>query len=95
MSQIYVDHERLQQAQRDFARHHESLQSILAELEAGLAPMLGSWDGSARELYVQRKAAWDTAARDLATLLQSIAELTRSAHAGYEKLVADNVTAWS
>lgn len=95
MTEIYVDHQRLLEAQHNFARHHEQLHAILSELESGLAPMLASWDGSARQLYAERKAQWDAAALDLSALLKSIVELTRTAHEGYSRLVAANVAAWS
>lgn len=94
MTQIYVDHRALDEARAKFAGHHEALRLVLSELESGLAPMVGSWVGSARELYVERKAQWDAAALDLAALLESITELTRAAHQSYATLVADNVAAW-
>ena len=94
MSEIYVDHQRLQHAVTAFARHHEQLETVLSELEAGLAPMLGSWEGSARDLYQQKKTSWDAAARDLAHLLQSIVGLTRTAHHGYAEVVAKNAASW-
>ena len=91
---IYVDYTALDQAAKNFATRQEHLVSILENLEAGLAPMLASWEGSARDLYVEKKATWDKAANDLAALLSSIQQHTQKAHDGYADLVASSKSAW-
>jgi ESAT-6 family protein len=92
---IYVEHDKLEAAAADFGKRHQALHEILEKLEAGLAPMVGSWEGSAQAMYVEKKAAWDRAAGDLAALLASIRQLTADAHQGYVSTVATNVQMWS
>lgn len=92
---IYVDPAKLETAAGNFAAHEKSLRSILSQLEADLAPLISSWEGSAQELYVQKKAAWDSAAGDLANLLGSITSATRSAHQGYVDTIAKNKEMWT
>lgn len=92
---IYVDPAKLEQAAANFERHDRSLQAILSQLEADLAPLIASWEGSAQEMYLQKKAAWDTAANDLAGLLASITSVTRDAHAGYVDTITANKNMWT
>jgi early secretory antigenic target protein ESAT-6 len=92
---IYVDPEKLETAAGNFEVHEKSLRSILSQLETDLAPLIASWEGSAQELYVQKKRAWDTAAADLATLLGSITTVTRQAHQGYVDTITANKTMWT
>jgi WXG100 family type VII secretion target len=95
MTQIYVDHAKLDAAAQDFARRQEALQSLLAGLEEGLAPMIASWEGSAQGMYLEKKAAWDAASADLAALLADIGRLTGRAHESYVDTVSANQTIWS
>lgn len=95
MTSIYVDHAQLETAAQDFARRHEALQTVLTNLEDGLAPMIASWEGSAQSMYVEKKAAWDAAAADLAALLAGITRLTTDAHQGYVATVEANRATWA
>ncbi len=92
---IYFDYPTVQQAAANYKARHEGLTTILADLESGLAPMLASWDGTARDMYVQQTASWDAAALDLTNLLQSIITETHSAHDGYATLVENVHNLWS
>ncbi len=92
---IYVDHGKLASAASDFGRRHQTLQDILDRLEAGLAPMVGSWEGSTQAMYIEKKAAWERASRDLTALLASIKQLTGDAHQGYVDTVAANKAMWT
>jgi early secretory antigenic target protein ESAT-6 len=92
---IYFDYPTVQQAAQNYAKRQEGLNTILSDLETNLAPMLASWEGSARDLYFEQKTVWDNAAKDLTSLLQEIAGLTQNAHDGYTKVVSDVKTLWS
>jgi 6 kDa early secretory antigenic target len=92
---IYVDYPALQTATANFSKRHESLQTIIANLEAGLAPMIATWDGAARDLYLEQKAIWDSAAADLTSLLQTIIAHTQNAHDGYSQVVSDVKGLWT
>jgi early secretory antigenic target protein ESAT-6 len=95
MTNIYVDHARLESAAQDFAQRHEALQTVLTDLEDGLAPMIATWEGSAQSMYLEKKAAWDAAAADLTALLAGITRLTTDAHEGYAATVSANHATWS
>lgn len=92
---IYVDPEKLEAAAGNFAAHENTLRSILSQLETDLAPLVASWEGDAQQLYVAKRAAWDSAALDLANLLGSITSVTRDAHAGYVETIAKNKAMWT
>ncbi len=92
---IYVDHEQLDAAVQNYGNRHEKLETILDTLESDLAPMVAGWEGNAQLLYVEKKAAWEKASRELADLLKTIKKLTADAHEGYTKTVAANVELWS
>lgn len=92
---IYVDHAKLEAAAADFGKRHQSLESILDTLESGLAPMVASWEGSTQAMYIEKKAAWERASRDLTALLQAIGKLTHDTHLGYLDTVAANKTTWT
>lgn len=92
---IYVDHDKLDAAAQDFGKRHDALEDILDRLEGDLAPMVASWEGNAQLLYVEKKAAWDKASRDLTLLLQSIKKLTHDAHQGYQQTVSTNLQMWT
>ncbi len=92
---IYVDHDKLEAAATDFGKRHQSLEHILDTLESGLAPMVGSWEGSAQAMYAEKKLAWERASRDLTALLADIKQLTHDAHQGYVSTVSANVKLWT
>jgi len=95
MNDIYVDYAALETAAQDFGRRHEALQTVLTNLEDGLAPMIASWEGSAQSMYLEKKAAWDAAAADLSALLAGITRLTSEAHDGYVATVNANRATWA
>ena len=92
---IYVDHDKLDAAAADFGKRHAALESILDTLESGLAPMVGSWEGSTQAMYVEKKATWERASRDLTALLANIKALTHDTHQGYLDTVHANQTTWA
>ena len=92
---IYVDHAALENATTQLGQHHKTFLETLSELEGDLAPLMETWSGSARDLYVEKQKAWHAAATDLAELLGSIATLTGQAHTEYAQAVDDLVTAWT
>jgi 6 kDa early secretory antigenic target len=93
--QVYFDYPTVQQAAQNYAKRHEGLNTILTDLESGLAPMLASWEGSARDLYVEQKVVWDKAAADLTALLKEIITQTQTAHDGYAQVTEDIKALWT
>ncbi|MEV6812277.1 WXG100 family type VII secretion target [Micromonospora sp. NPDC051296] len=46
-------------------------------LKSGIAPLLATWDGEAREAYFRRQTEWESAANDLRDLLGRIERALR------------------
>jgi early secretory antigenic target protein ESAT-6 len=95
MDTIYVDHGYLSEAASNLAAHKRTFDEVLSGLESDLAPMINTWSGEARDLYLQKKAAWDRAAKDLSDLLAHISTLTEAAYTGYCQAVTDVYATWS
>ena len=95
MKQIYVDHPRIEHGAAQLAVHKKTFDEVLAQLESDLAPLVATWSGGARDLYVAKKQAWHAAAQDLTTLLGTIAKLTSDAHVGYVDTVSRVKDAWT
>lgn len=95
MSKIYVDHARIEHGVAQLRVHKKTFDEVLTQLESDLAPLVSTWSGGARDLYVAKKQAWDAAAQDLTVLLGSIAQLTADAHTGYVDTVSQVRNAWT
>ncbi|MBQ1027735.1 WXG100 family type VII secretion target [Micromonospora sp. C95] len=54
-----------------------NLTGELDGLKSGIAPLLATWDGDAREAYFQRQNEWESAANDLRDLLSRIEKALR------------------
>lgn len=93
--EIYVEHQRIIDGATALRVHKKTFDEVLGQLETDLAPMINSWTGEARDLYLAKKAIWDRAAADLTVLLGDIATLTEHAYNGYCDTVMTLVEAWS
>lgn len=69
---IAYNFNQLNTAAEDCRSSVSNMTSQLDTLESNIQPMLGSWDGEAREAYYQRQREWDKAAADLRDLLGRI-----------------------
>lgn len=92
--QIYVEHARLETAASQLRTHKKNFDEILSNLESDLRPMISSWSGDARDLYLVKKNNWDAAAADLTELLADIATLTETAHNNYVTAVSEVGALW-
>lgn len=54
-----------------------NLTGELEGLKSGIAPLLATWDGDAREAYFRRQNDWESAANDLRDLLGRIEKALR------------------
>lgn len=93
--EIYVEHQRIVDAATALRTHKKTFDEVLGQLETGLAPMISTWTGEARDLYMTKKATWDRAAEDLTNLLAGIGNLTERAYEAYCGAVSDVHTIWS
>ncbi len=69
---LVVNFAALSQASLDIQGALDALASQLTELEHDAAPLVASWEGSAREAYDVRQAQWRSAAEDLSRMLRNI-----------------------
>ncbi|MFF0150130.1 WXG100 family type VII secretion target [Micromonospora sp. NPDC005203] len=59
-------------------------------LKSGIAPLLATWDGDAREAYFRRQSDWEAAANDLRDLLGRIEKTLRESAARMQAREAAN-----
>ncbi|WP_341718048.1 WXG100 family type VII secretion target [Micromonospora sp. FIMYZ51] len=67
-----------------------NMTSELEGLKSGIAPMLATWDGDAREAYFRRQTEWESAANDLRDLLGRIERALRESAATMQAREAAN-----
>ncbi|MEU4680155.1 WXG100 family type VII secretion target [Micromonospora sp. NPDC023737] len=68
----------------------KNLNGELEGLKSGIAPLLATWDGEARDAYGQRQAEWEAAATDLRDLLGRIEKALRESAAKMQAREAAN-----
>lgn len=61
----------------------KKLQNRLADLESALNPIHRSWSGDAQAAYKIDKTKWDTAAREMNTVLAQLKSSVGDAHTTY------------
>ena len=69
---LVVNFAALQQASADIQSALGALTNQLADLERDAAPLVATWDGTAREAFDVRQARWRNAAEDLSRILRDI-----------------------
>jgi ESAT-6 family protein len=80
---ITVDHAALQQAASDLARAVAASEERIERLGAELAPLDAEWYGSAQEAYLEAKAVWESAQREMRLLLARLSAAVISAQEAY------------
>jgi early secretory antigenic target protein ESAT-6 len=80
---LKVDFGALQAASADIRTALGVLREELAQVEAAAAPLVGSWEGRAREAYLALQEQWRRAAEDLADLLRGIGRALDESAADY------------
>ncbi|MGV4985044.1 WXG100 family type VII secretion target [Streptomyces sp. NPDC001709] len=61
----------------------KQLDGQLEDLYARLAPVVASWQGETREVFLRELDKWDTSARDLQAAHKWLHEVVTSGHRGY------------
>jgi len=84
----------LAQGEADFASVYQALQNTLTTLESQLNASLNSWTGSAQQAYFAAKAKWDTAAADMASVVNSLSQVIGTANANYTQAETVNRAMW-
>ncbi|AXO32738.1 WXG100 family type VII secretion target [Micromonospora chalcea] len=80
---LVVNFAALQQAGADIQRALSTLESQLGQLERDAAPLVASWNGSAREAYEVRQSRWRAASQDLQAMLRDIKLAVEDSAADY------------
>ena len=81
---IAVDHRALQQAAVDLARAVTASEERIERLAAELAPLHTDWYGSAQEAYLEAKAVWESAQREMRLLLGRLGVAVAAAQEAYQ-----------
>ncbi|ABP52964.1 WXG100 family type VII secretion target [Salinispora tropica] len=68
----------------------KNLNGELDGLKSGIAPLLATWDGEARDAYFRRQSDWEAAANDLRDLLGRIERALRDSAAKMQAREAAN-----
>lgn len=95
MGEIQVNFEALQSGRAGIAQAFKRLQATLDDLEAGLAPMLETWTGSAQEQYLLCKKQWDDASISLAAVLNEVSTAVGNAQENYLNTHSATIRVWS
>ncbi|WP_028478867.1 WXG100 family type VII secretion target [Nocardia sp. CNY236] len=67
------------------------VEDSLREVEERIAPLAGSWSGSAADRHAAAHAEWTAAAADIAEALARMRAAAAAAHASYESATAANL----
>jgi len=67
----------------------------LETLEQELNPLVNTWTGAAQQAYHEKKQQWDTAAANLAQVLNEIGRAVGQANENYQAAEQANRNAWS
>jgi 6 kDa early secretory antigenic target len=71
------------------------LQSSLEDLNSSLAPMVGSWNGTAKEAYHVQQTKWNNASAAMAQILNNLGAGVAVSNEGYQAAENNNTTIWS
>lgn len=93
--QLVVNFTALQTAAGDINNAINAMESQLAEAEQTAAPLVASWDGSARDSYQARQAVWTKAATDLSTMLRDIKRAVEQSAEQYQATETRNTNLFS
>jgi WXG100 family type VII secretion target len=80
---LYVNFAALEQASADIQGAIAFMESELSTLEADAAPLVATWDGTARAAYDERQARWRGAAANLTAMLRDIRRALDESAADY------------
>lgn len=80
---LVVQFAALEQAGADLRNAVSKIQSGLSSLDTAAAPLVQTWDGEAKNQYMQRQQRWTAAANDLIMILADIQKKLDTSLAGY------------
>jgi early secretory antigenic target protein ESAT-6 len=83
-------------AQLQATSHHiqtaiGNLEAQLAQLERDAAPLVDTWNGDAKQAYLQRQATWRQASTELAGMLREIKRALDESVLDYQSTERANV----
>jgi len=81
---IVVSFAALHQAAGDIQSAVHSMREQLGQAEDTAKPLVATWDGEAKDAYLQRQQKWTQAANDLATMLDQIKKAVEESAAHFQ-----------
>lgn len=94
MQRIVADFAELEQFERHAQQAIDEVERQLADLAGYLAPLHGSWTGSAAQAWADYQRRWDAAATDLQAGLAELHRIVRTARGNYQAALAANLRMW-
>ena len=74
-SNIYVDHNALDNTSQRLTSDVKAIQTVLDDLDTQIQKLIANWEGSAQTAYQQAKSQWTQAMTNMNTTLSSISSL--------------------
>jgi 6 kDa early secretory antigenic target len=81
MPYLHTNFAAVEQAAMDISSTMGRLEAGLEGLASSLLPMVGTWDGNAKEAFAERQQKWTTAADSIQKVLLDWKSKTMAAHA--------------
>ncbi|MQA83274.1 MAG: WXG100 family type VII secretion target [Streptosporangiales bacterium] len=94
MGQIQVTFGMLQQAVADTGATASNLEGKLGDLKGYLQPIVGEWDGEAKELWHAKQQQWDQAQQEINQMLQQISRALQQAAEDFQGAENANKAVW-
>ncbi|MFC6880072.1 MULTISPECIES: WXG100 family type VII secretion target [Actinomadura] len=85
----------MQQSEQLFKSKHREMTELLDRLEGELESGLARWEDTAKDAYMDARAKWDKAAREMAKAVKEFSESIGVAHDNYQKAEQSNSKIWT
>ncbi|WP_083999154.1 WXG100 family type VII secretion target [Actinomadura kijaniata] len=94
MSYMRANFGGLTEGEAQFTQAARALMDELSDLEGKLKTKLNQWEGGAQEAYWRFQKDWDTAAKDMQTVVAQLGVAIRDAHDNYQAAERANTGIW-
>lgn len=94
MAEIGVELAALAEGEESFLRAFNRLEALLDGLEDKLEKSLALWEGEDRQAYLEARATWDKAVRELHADLGCLQQAIGRARKNYQSALDANLRMW-
>jgi len=84
----------LEMARADILSTRSKMTNELAAIDDDLRPVVAVWEGEAAQFYQAKQREWNTAAADIALVLDQIGRALGSANENYQQVEGRNRALW-